>query len=467
MFVPTQGTHVLLAACSSNRKAQETQMTDPSDNTTVTVGLFTFHLLQVLRRCNLSKIGYSGLVHEVAESMKAYATQYRSQVDYQTPQCEGANQDRVLFRTEFALSRSTMRVLPGTRQGQYLIEAGSATGIVVGTEFTVHSANMIPGSASIPHFVAISVGSTEAVLSARDQGQIVEIPSDACVRVARFNNDTNSVRILADKASFGSVWQKVFDNLDSLPINVIWTQPEDICDIVLASSPKGATLQSRVAYSPVQGPSRALETIDGVNKLTEKLTAVVHFHFHLNRRNTKEPLRAKVGMELRELKRQSNSPWVVPIFVPKEDSVDLFKEGLAKGSMVRLKAEKEKSYGLKLTNDSEKGLFPYVLYYDLQDYSITSLYAPPARTTDAPLPPLGELAIGYGDNGEYLLQITIADNVSQELGFFVLFVSTQWVDGAHLIQGSPFEETREDKAKHPDEEVGVWDTMAISVLTWR
>ncbi|KAF8595038.1 hypothetical protein BDV93DRAFT_403076, partial [Ceratobasidium sp. AG-I] len=112
-------------------------------------------------------------------------------------------------------------------------------------------------------------------------------------------------------------------------------------------------------------------------------------------------------------------------------------DSLATGATAKLQADSKKRYGIKLSNTSNKDLFPYVLYYDLEDYSIGCLYGPPGHTTSPPLVKIdGELPIGYGSSGLDPFQVEMSSNSSRELGFFVLFVSTHWVDMAHMIQES-------------------------------
>lgn len=467
VFVPVQGTHVLLAACQKDKPAQEITIPNPNaTNQQITMGLFTHHLLREFRECNLSTTGYSELRHRVAATMKAHVDQQHKKVSDQVPECEGANQDRVLFRTNFALSKSTMRVFRMDGHGPHYIKAGSAMGIVVNTEFAVYRTDMTSGSAPIAHLVAKNVGPAKTILGAMEQGQIVEIPEDACVRVARFNDCVNGVRILVvDRPKFEPIWEKVFDKLESLPINVIWAEPGEISDVVIWPSEAGATFQSQAAVYPAQAPPRGLMSKEGVERLANILADVINFHFHLRRRNLEHPLQGKLGMQLLELQPLPGAAWQALSYAPKENSPDLFAQGLATGRMVEIKAESGKAYGLKLTNGSERDLFPYVLYYDLQDYSISRIYTPLSKNGPAPLPASAELRIGYAYNGEDLIHITMDEGLTQELGFFVLFVSTHWVDGEHLLQDSPFEWARGTDVERPDLDLGVWDTLVVSLLT--
>ncbi|KAF8596658.1 hypothetical protein BDV93DRAFT_423304, partial [Ceratobasidium sp. AG-I] len=112
-------------------------------------------------------------------------------------------------------------------------------------------------------------------------------------------------------------------------------------------------------------------------------------------------------------------------------------DSLASGATAELRADPKKRYGIELSNTSDKDLFPYVLYYDLEDYSIGCLYGPPGHATSPPLAKtIGRLPIGYGSSGLDPFQVEMSNNSPRELGFFVLFVATQWVDIAHMTQES-------------------------------
>ncbi|KAF8598118.1 hypothetical protein BDV93DRAFT_609999 [Ceratobasidium sp. AG-I] len=515
VFVPLKGTHILLAACPSDKTAQEGLVTDQAGNTTVR-GLFTFHVLRALRACNLSTTSYSGLMDRVAESMSIYTTHNRGQVNFQTPQCEGSNRGRILFQTEFALTKGMLRVLRSDTRGEFLVKAGNATGVTVGTVFDIYSADMAPDSDPAVQLVATQVRSTEATLSATKHGQAIEIPGEAYAKVAKSNDYFIAVRVLVvDRPRFDPIWEEVFDKLDSLPIQVTWTRPDEPSDLTIKPTRTGASLQSQPSALEA---TKLLETEQGVGALAETLedilAGIAHFNFHLRRQNHAHPLRDKVGIQLFELEiSSSSSPFELPIYGPKTNTVDLFSESIATGSTVELREDPEKRYGLMLTNNSGMDLFPYVLYYDPQDYSITSIYTSigstkpddiepenttpvntthestrddsttpgdtahnntaPDSTASPPLsssmmgvagpPGFGGMFIGYGSNGDPL-QMKVPDGYTQDLGYFVLLVSRQWVDIEHITQDSPFMEPRKGENKEGEVNLELWDTVTVKLL---
>ncbi|KAG8690229.1 hypothetical protein FRC08_010594 [Ceratobasidium sp. 394] len=203
---------------------------------------------------------------------------------------------------------------------------------------------------------------------------------------------------------------------------------------------------------------------------------MAHFHFHLQRRNPQSPLKDKLGMRLIELKLKEGSPPGGPKeYVPATDEPeDLLGDCLATGKVARLEATPQKRYGLQLTNTSNWPLFAWVLYFDLEDYSITFLYTPPCRGTNPPLlANTKELAVCYGSSGVEPLRIDNSRYSKRETGIFMLFVSSTWVEIAHMGQQSIFQ--RRTDAEDRDDRKGtqvnpgseIWDVLLVGVSMTR
>ncbi|KIM75177.1 hypothetical protein PILCRDRAFT_827595 [Piloderma croceum F 1598] len=130
-------------------------------------------------------------------------------------------------------------------------------------------------------------------------------------------------------------------------------------------------------------------------------------------------------------------------------------------------------YGLRVTNNSDRHLFPYLVYFDPSDYSIQSWYHPPAEIMAAPLPARlkdsgpSELKVGYGQADE-AFQFTLADGISADVGFLRLFVSTTYVDMSVLEQHSPFLAARGDAMKKPPamDILDAWTYVLKTVRRW-
>ncbi|KAG8690230.1 hypothetical protein FRC08_010595 [Ceratobasidium sp. 394] len=473
LLAPSLETHVLLAACQNHELAQEVTNTDPITKELLdppTSGLFTSALLRALRECNAATTSYSELMRIVLNDTARQTSRSSSGLSVQTPQCEGRKKDRLLFRTQFAMSKGMIALLPTRTKSIFRIKAGSASGIQVGTELGVYSGTMSTTSTPLARLVAIEVSPTEAKLGPPMRGSIVEVPPNAYVVVTKYNDQ--AVRILVnDESKLPELWQEVFENIRSLAVGVILSKPGEASDLVLTPVQGGVTLQRQDPSLIQLEPSDiVLKHNLGAEEITRRLASMAHFHFHLQRRNPDSPLKGLVGMQLIELDCQINSLLGYEEYVPMETRVDLFGDSLMTGAAVTLKASTEKRYGLVITNRSNWPLYAYVLYFDLEDYSIGCLYSPPSRSMDPPLANNGEeLGVGYGSSGADPLRVENSGRLGKESGFFVLFVSSTWVDISHLEQESPFEEQPEPEVRGtgPERKVkpdsSAWDIIVVGV----
>ncbi|KAG9103449.1 hypothetical protein FRC06_010755 [Ceratobasidium sp. 370] len=471
LLAPSLETHVLLAACQNHELAQEVNNIDPITKEPLdppTSGFFTAALLKALRECNPATTSYSELMRIVLNYTSRQTSRSSSGLSDQTPQCEGRKKDRLLFRTQFAMSKGMIALLPTRNRTIFRIKAGSASGIKVGTELGVYSGTMSSTSTPLARLVAIEVSPTGAKLGPPTEGSIVEVPPNAYVVVTRYNDQ--AVRILVnDESKLPELWKEVFENVRSLAVDVVLSKPGEPSDLVLTPGDGGVTLQRQdPALLQLEPSDIVLKHNLGAEEITRRLASIAHFHFHLQRRNPDSPLRGVVGMQLIELKCNINPALQFEEFVPFETRTDLFGDNLVTGALTTLHGSSEKRYGLVLTNRSNWPLYAYVLYFDLEDYSIGCLYSPPSPSMAPPLKNNGEeLGIGYGSSGTEPLRVESSGGSGKESGFFVLFVSSTWVDISHLEQPSPFEEEPEFRmggSEHvvkPDS--SAWDIIVAGV----
>ncbi|KAG8710731.1 hypothetical protein FRC08_016789 [Ceratobasidium sp. 394] len=468
---PSLKTHVLLAACRNDQLAQEIP-NQAADESTVpsSSGVFTKALLMALNDCDMATTSYSALMRDVEKNMMAIMFQPKKYLcKMQSPQCEGQNKDRLLFRTQFSLTKGMIQLDHDRRHNNFRIKAGSASGIQQGTELGVYSCNMERTSPPITQLVAIQVNATDSVLCAQDAGSIVEIPENAYVLVTKYTG--HSIRILVDDRIMASpLWQDVLNVLKSQPIDIVWSKPGEPSGLVLALSEEGVVVQRQdPSIIQLRPKDIILQPQTASSEFARKLGAMAHFHFHLQRRNPESPLRGLVEMKLIELKTKPGRSWRVKEYVPiSDDAEDLFGDSLSDGTVVELRAAPDKRYGLQLTNNSNWPLFVWVLYFDLEDYSISFLYQPPARNTNPPLSTNGKaLGVGYGDAGVEPLRVDNNGYSERESGIFMLFVSNTWVEISHLEQESILERPSKDSARNmigaPVSPASVWDVFVVGV----
>ncbi|QRV99098.1 ICE-like protease (caspase) p20 domain protein [Ceratobasidium sp. AG-Ba] len=471
LSVPSLETHVLLAACLNSEQAQEVQNMDPITNKVLeppVTGLFTSSLLKALRQCNPAVTSYSEIMRIVISYIQKEVSRSRELMT-QVPQCEGKNKDRILFQTRFAMSKGMIALLPTSKRARFRIKAGSASGIQVGTELGVYSGTMSIGSTPLAKLVAIEVSPTEAILSVPEKGMVPEVPQNAYVVITKYNSQ--GVRILVeDESKLLPVWNEVFDNLRSLPIEVVFSKPGEPSDLVLVPAEDEVKLQRQdPSLIQLEPKDLTLQHSLGAEELTRRMTFIIQFHFHLQRRNPDSPLKGQVDMQLIKLKNQINPMLRIEEYVPFGMQTNLFGDSLITGAVAELPADPYTRYGLVLTNRSNWPLYAYVLYFDLEDYSIGCLYEPPSRSSKPPLTNDGkDLPVGYGSSGTDPLRVESTTGAPKETGFFMLFVSSSWVDISHIEQPSPFEQESGDaRRRNMDRKAGpdasVWDVILIPV----
>ncbi|KAJ7167522.1 hypothetical protein C8R46DRAFT_1093281 [Mycena filopes] len=131
---------------------------------------------------------------------------------------------------------------------------------------------------------------------------------------------------------------------------------------------------------------------------------------------------------------------------------------------VRLRSQPGAKYGFVIRNNSDEDLFPYLLYFDPDRYTIQPWYLPD-NSQSGPLPRNG--SIGVGMAGEPAFEFTLEPGEQTSSGFVKFFVSTEYVDFGWARQWrSPFD-SRFDAIPVPENiftDAGRWDALHV-VLT--
>ncbi|CAE6382421.1 unnamed protein product [Rhizoctonia solani] len=437
LMAPSLETHILLAACQNDELAQEVSINDQGSDQMSCSGVFTSILLSELRKCDLETTSYTTLLRNLLMARSEYYQKSHERIASQTFQCEGRNQDRILFSVQYAASKGKIALIPTKDKSVYRVRVGIAQGVGPGTEFGVFSDNMDPMAPPIAILVARDVSSIDSHLHGIEPNTPQEIPRNAYATIIRYNDHSNGVQIWVDDAVKQDVlWESVLTSLNSLPI--CWATSPENHDLALLPSNGGVELQGSHMTPGQIETSHIIEHGKEVQQLVAILTAIVYFYFHLKIQNKNAPVRDQLSMMLRELNEKEHS-WGSIIYEPK--GYDLFGDRVSAGTVTILHPNPDKVFGLELVNNSSENFYPYVLYYDFKDYSVGCLYEPPSRSAKAPLQAGKSLTIGYGSGGSKPFQIDFTDPTSdKECGAFLLLVFGSWVDIAYLQQESPFGE---------------------------
>ncbi|KAJ7312682.1 hypothetical protein DFH08DRAFT_896463 [Mycena albidolilacea] len=182
--------------------------------------------------------------------------------------------------------------------------------------------------------------------------------------------------------------------------------------------------------------------------LPAALDGVAHFFQLLDRCNEASPLR---GITL-EMHRLGN---------------------MVKDGAVLFASEQGAKYGFTIRNSSAEDLFPYLFYFDPDDYSIQIWYSPNPRGSVPPLLKSGGTAtVGMGTDRAFEFKLDPHLGQSQSSGFLKLFVTTEDTrEVTSIQQTSPFEQgfptnVRMIQSVDPEKQlsrVSKWDALTVAL----
>ncbi|KAJ7937932.1 hypothetical protein B0H13DRAFT_1852220 [Mycena leptocephala] len=141
--------------------------------------------------------------------------------------------------------------------------------------------------------------------------------------------------------------------------------------------------------------------------LPDAMDGIAHFNYFLDRSNEAITLNGQFALEMHRLKGEYPNR--------ETDSTNMVKDG-----EVRFASKAGAKYGFIICNMSAEDLFPYLFYFDPEEYTIQCFYKPAGAHGRAPLPTNGTLTIGM--DSERAFEFTLPPGEESSSGFFKLFV---------------------------------------------
>ncbi|KAB5591684.1 hypothetical protein CTheo_4892 [Ceratobasidium theobromae] len=462
--------HVLLAACGSEERAYETNGH----------GDYTTALLAVLRTFGVDRLTYKGCMERLPSLPR------------QNPHCEGHHVGRIFFNAKsLGASRSFISIEPGSGD-QYILKAGVAQGITVGSIFDVYESHIF--SIDNTPLGKLRVHSTElftAILVRLDNQTSpsfdIPTPAYACQSGCGVGQELNiyfTDRFI-EAARSDDGWNAAFNGNE----NEVAFRPVETVDlaqfIVDINEDGNATYTTRHSLSNVNGitllpytsPKRAGDVLP-------VLRSAARWHWHVDRTNPDRPLNGAVHIEFYRVAEDYTDcdSEDNPIIKPTSPNLNLT-------GIVEIVDNPDAMYGVKLVNNSYRDLYPYLFYFDVNGLAIgepvecilesfhNGVVVPESYYVgstigkshiEAPLRAKSTFTIGYGSGGEVPFGYELLDDRKVDIGILKLFVTTLPTEFDSLEQQSPFGDARK-LVRQPDanqklKSRELWDTSEMILV---
>jgi hypothetical protein len=336
--------HVHFAACRHDELALEV----PSAKNIIR-GAFTRDLVKIIyREEDLTNVTNSALLNLLPS------------LEHQHPQCSGKNKDRVLFQGVTGTRPTTFGLI--IHDEKYFVEAGDMHGVVKGTLFAIHSCRSVaPVDPEIGILEADVIDAHSCTLRRRRGDKFFPISSGVRASVLNWRHREPVLKVFIQDLCVAVQSTNTFSLVNS----------PDRADLMIHYT-SGRTLQLERSDPIVSKYVRVLNDIRPQSRLSDMLHGVSHFHFHLYRRNSANPLKQQVEVVLHRLKqsnpgRSSEEAIYVPatsirLSLDRENTIIIPPSGGISNRGV--------FYGLTMRNHSGRKLFPYLMYFDPSNYSI-------------------------------------------------------------------------------------------------
>ncbi|KAA1472307.1 hypothetical protein DENSPDRAFT_173021 [Dentipellis sp. KUC8613] len=438
--------HVLLAACGAAETAQERDGR----------GVFTKSFLETIISTGADKLTYRDIIQRIPN------------LPAQNPQCEGFHADRIMFDAKVS---SPGRVLHKVRlhEGQYVMAAGEAHGITDGAEFAVYkNRDFTSTTAPLGTLVARETAAFSSIL---------EVPAGS-VRIALADDDTvfalqtragvaEDLRVhVAMDDRLTAVFERLAEDMqrtDAGQRKVLLVE-KDRAEVDIDIEGDRVVFNILDSLATQFGLHRMPYTVrPDADAVYPVITAAAHYYWHLRRTSEKKILQNKVKLEFMkvELSEEEYDDDLNPVVNPAGPDMN-------KANVVEIFVGDEAMYGMRIVNTTGRDLYPSLFFFDNSDFSITPYYLPgtAGQIVDPPLRAKQSLTIGFGAGGSVPYSYFLRDGQDVDVGFLKLFLSTEQVDLAHLVQRSPFEEGRGGQPA-PVRTTPIWDTILVSVVQRR
>ncbi|KAG8797605.1 hypothetical protein FRC17_007700, partial [Serendipita sp. 399] len=422
--------HVLLAACASNQNAIEDHGR----------GIFTQTLLKTITVLGIKHTTYAHLIKQLP----------------QIPDIDEEPSDLIFHEVKM-------------ENWGYVLQVGSIHGISEGSEFSLYKERGL----SSKHLGNVTVSSTGDITSALEFFQNATpngLPLSAFAVQTAFGK-TKPLRVYVDNdPRLQQLRQLLTSEIKKHPHLYTFADREQATFEITAhddDTTAFAFVNSLIdALTLKQLPFRVYSTeMDIIMKIIDAASVfnryLTYQPLDVGNQNDVQQPGQPVNIHFTKLTKSEERRWAP--YVPEGDNLN-------QNSQVDLTSG-DTRYGLKITNNTAEGLYPYLFLFNSNELSIGAYqalhkvdtltivtepwYMSPTvsgEDDDPPLQPNGSITIGYGDGGgrpwRHVVELAervgegkiVRDEEDLQVEFFKLILTTQPFDFGFMKRGTPFDE---------------------------
>ncbi|KAG6809065.1 hypothetical protein H0H92_001741 [Tricholoma furcatifolium] len=438
-------THVLLAACKQGQCAVENNGR----------GAFTVALISILQQKGI-ELTYKDIIACLPA------------LPMQNPQCEGINQDRMLFSSKIYGSRPPrmyeIHANP-TQVNEYTLYAGELHGVMAEAKFSVYYdksmttpiGSVVVTAAHAHTSQCSAVNGTSFLLSQPAYAVQTRFGKGPDLRVfVPHNTDFQKFHLRLHEEMGRSRFFHLVD-VDDHPDLIL-----DVHDGLVSFEIRDPICrQYDLTHMTFDGDIRPDDSED----LLSILRSAAHFYWHLRHSGKDSHLINNIQFECFEL--ESSVTDGIDVFVPKDGGKNLITD-----DKIVLEDDQlgiELPYGFRVTNSLDDPLYAALFYFDMSDLAITAYHIPgyaAKGNVDLSIPGKGSLPIGFGDSGCRPRTYNVEPPSRIDIGFVKLYVFTKYIDLSDISQKSPIPISRKDKP-FKKERKEYWGTLTIPIIQRR
>ncbi|KAG8825467.1 hypothetical protein FRC17_008639 [Serendipita sp. 399] len=410
------------------------------------------------------------------------------QLPGQTPRCEGFYKNRVLFSKNELKAEPFYKVDKELQNDDYILHAGTLHGITKGSEFSLYEEES-KDSNLLGSFTVNIVGDLQSIVkwpTLGDPPQYLPMPAFA---IQTAFGQTKPLRLyLSDDPKLNYLRTRLEQEIKKYPhLYCMASREEARFEIIVHKDEYSASFAFVNSHIETLGLKRLPFWVSLKPDAEEIIMNIVDSASMFNRFLEYQPLDVDGHREEQKSGAQASGEPISVHFAklirtgktwnPVAEESDI--SNLSSNNQVDLVSHAD-VVGLKITNKTNEGLYPYLFLFNCNELTIEPWYTSPAvkgEDKDPPLRPHESITIGYnagpGRPWRHVVQPAeivaegkiIREKEDMEVEFFKLILTTQPVNFDFIKQTTPF--TQHPRAVPDPTPVEMRKSVLYTVVTVR